>query len=300
MRTLPLLLAALSTPVLAAPEVIRFDPNAPFNPGNDTIHLNDLDPNAPDIRLELYVVNVGSGANGGYLIPQILGGPSGPVIESNVGAQLTNGPSGDYRFGNNYDELPAGSEISNETPGPWGIAYGHLFDFGANSGYPLEILLFGSYPLSPDCQLCDYVSRVEDRLVSTAPGMKYIATRWEDGGSTYYGWIVLRVDLFGYPDSCVVNDPFECDPNDFAHLTGYRIRYIAAAYETEPDTPVLAGGGLCRADMNFDARFDFFDISEFLVHYNATDLAADFTGEGNLDFFDVAAFITEYNAGCEF
>lgn len=293
-------LAATAATAIASPEVVRFDPDAPFNPWNDTIRLTDLDPNAPDVRLGLYAIDPGGGSNAAYWIPQIVGGPAGPVIESNIGAQATSGPSGGYRYGNNYDELPAGSQVSGSTPGPWGVANGDSFSFGGGNTYPLELLIFEGFPFNPDCQLCGYVVELPDGLSSTTPGIKYVGTRWEDDGQTYYGWVALRVELFAYPDACVVDDPFsDCDPSHFADLIGFQLRYVAAAYETEPDTPITVGGGLCPADFNFDAQINFFDVAAYLDAFIAQDPAADLVPDGQLNTFDLAQFLTLYFSPCE-
>ena len=54
----------------------------------------------------------------------------------------------------------------------------------------------------------------------------------------------------------------------------------------------------CTADLNGDGELNFFDVSAFLVAFNAGDLSVDFNGDGMLNFFDVSAFLTDYNAGC--
>ncbi len=54
----------------------------------------------------------------------------------------------------------------------------------------------------------------------------------------------------------------------------------------------------CVADLNDDGELNFFDVSTFLIAYNAMDPVADFTGDGLFNFFDVSAFLTEYAAGC--
>lgn len=56
--------------------------------------------------------------------------------------------------------------------------------------------------------------------------------------------------------------------------------------------------GLCPADLNNDGELNFFDVSAFLVAFNAMDPIADFTGDGSYDFFDVSAFLVAFNAGC--
>ncbi len=46
------------------------------------------------------------------------------------------------------------------------------------------------------------------------------------------------------------------------------------------------------------ARFDFFDISEFIVEFTAMEPAADMNGDGTLNFFDIAEFITQVQTAC--
>ena len=43
---------------------------------------------------------------------------------------------------------------------------------------------------------------------------------------------------------------------------------------------------------------NFFDVSAFLVAYNAQDPIADFNNDGMVNFFDVSAFLTAFNNGC--
>ncbi len=50
------------------------------------------------------------------------------------------------------------------------------------------------------------------------------------------------------------------------------------------------------ADWNGDYQVNFFDINEYLVLYNAGDLAADLDGNGLINFFDINTFLTEFNA----
>ncbi len=51
----------------------------------------------------------------------------------------------------------------------------------------------------------------------------------------------------------------------------------------------------CPADLNDDGVYDFFDVSMFLMDFNA---GGDYNGDGNTDFFDVSQFLMDYNAGC--
>jgi murein tripeptide amidase MpaA len=51
------------------------------------------------------------------------------------------------------------------------------------------------------------------------------------------------------------------------------------------------------ADLNNDGILDFFDVSQFLKAYNASDPIADFNGDGIINFFDVSSFLGYFNQG---
>lgn len=57
-------------------------------------------------------------------------------------------------------------------------------------------------------------------------------------------------------------------------------------------------GDPCPVDLNGDGAVNFFDVSAFLVAFNAGDLGVDFNGDGMLNFFDVSAFVKLYAEGC--
>jgi hypothetical protein len=287
MRTLPMLLAALSTPVLAAPEVIRFDASAPFDPATDFVDLVDFQPGAPDIRLSYFAHDPGGGSNAEVWYKQIIGAGWDPSGGNGLEVEAAISPQG---------YLGAGTAVPTATPGPWGVAHRDVFYGDGPDNYPLYRVAYEVFPFQDACLSCSYI----ESFLTMNAGIYYVALRWNDGGQTYHGWAAFEVAHLAYPLYCIPGIDWACDHYDLESLRQLRLRYVAAAYETEPDTPIVTGGGLCRADMNFDARFDFFDISAFLAHYLANDPAADFTGEGNLDFFDVSAFLAEYNAGCEF
>lgn len=283
MRTLPLLLAVLSTPVLAAPEVVRFDPNAPFNPATGFVDLVDFAPGAPDIRLSYFSADPGGGSNASVWYPQIVGAGWDPSGGNALEVESAVSPG-------------AGTVVPSDTLGPWGVAHFDVFYGAPPDNYPLYRIAYEVFPFKDACLGCPYI----ESFLTMDDGIYYVGLRWEDGGQTYHGWAAFEVRHLEFPLDCIPGIDWACDQYDLKSLRRLRLRYLAAGWETEPDTPIVTGCGLCRADMNFDARFDFFDISEFLARFGANDPAADFTGEGNLDFFDVSAFITEYNAGCEF
>lgn len=85
----------------------------------------------------------------------------------------------------------------------------------------------------------------------------------------------------------------------------YTIRVRGTAVNQGPQGYALVVTGAvgelanpCPVDMNGDGLLNFFDVSAFLVAYNAQDSAADFNGDGLFNFFDVSAFLTGFNAGC--
>jgi hypothetical protein len=54
----------------------------------------------------------------------------------------------------------------------------------------------------------------------------------------------------------------------------------------------------CPADLNNDGNLDFFDISVFIVNFNAQVASADINNDGVWNFFDVSLYIQQFNAGC--
>jgi len=57
-------------------------------------------------------------------------------------------------------------------------------------------------------------------------------------------------------------------------------------------------GAACLANLNNDATLNFFDVSAFLVAFNANDPIADFNNDALFNFFDVSAFIIAFAQGC--
>lgn len=54
----------------------------------------------------------------------------------------------------------------------------------------------------------------------------------------------------------------------------------------------------CPADITGEGELNFFDVSAFLLAFNAQDPIADFTGDGLFNFFDVSAFLLAFQTGC--
>ena len=57
-------------------------------------------------------------------------------------------------------------------------------------------------------------------------------------------------------------------------------------------------GGPCPADFNGDGVLDFFDISAFLVAFNAQNPDADTNADGVFNFFDISAYMAGFIDGC--
>lgn len=288
MRTLTMLLAAIAAPALAAPQVIVFDPSAPFDPATGFVDLVDYQPTAPDIRLSFFAHDPGGGSNAEVWHPQMVGvgwdpfGGNGLLVESAIGSQ---------------GYLVPGVPVMAMPPERWGVAQQDVYYGASPNNYPLLPIGYEVFPFQNDCLSCSYL----ERFLTMPEGRAYIALRWEENDQVFYGWASFDVEYLAYPPSCIDDDGFgSCDGVDLKNLRQLGLRYVAVGWETEPDTPIAAGGGLCRADMNFDGRINFFDIAEFVVRFLANDAAADFTGDGELNFFDLSVFLEEHAAGCAF
>lgn len=289
MKKAMLLSMLVAVPAFGAPEVVRFDPSMPFELGVDRLRATDIDPAAPDIELFMWAAEPGGGSNASVWHPQIIGygwlpfgTPDALEVESSI-------------FNGSY--LSAGVVVPTSTPGPWGVADRDVY-YGAGPGnYSLESIAYEYFPFKDTCLSC---TLLEDFL-SIDPGVHYIALRWEQESQTHYGWVAFEFEQALYPEHCINDDGFSCDGRDLESLRQIgELRYLALGWETDPDTSIVIGGGLCRTDMNFDTVIDFFDVSSYISSFAAGDLVADYTGDGSLDFFDVSAFITEFGGGCDF
>lgn len=54
----------------------------------------------------------------------------------------------------------------------------------------------------------------------------------------------------------------------------------------------------CPSDYNCDGSLDFFDVSAFIMDFNAMNPDADINLDGVWDFFDVSLFIQDFTTGC--
>jgi hypothetical protein len=75
-------------------------------------------------------------------------------------------------------------------------------------------------------------------------------------------------------------------------------RLIADGYLTDTLVFFSPRGTGVAADLNGDGVCNFFDVSAFLVAYQAQDPIADFTDDGLINFFDVSAFLVSFQTDC--
>jgi len=54
----------------------------------------------------------------------------------------------------------------------------------------------------------------------------------------------------------------------------------------------------CAIDYNQDGALNFFDVTAFIVAFNAADPIADLNPDGQFNFFDIAEFLIRYQGGC--
>ncbi len=86
------------------------------------------------------------------------------------------------------------------------------------------------------------------------------------------------------------------DPNDDTTFWIMGMYAKNFGWQTYIDSFTIASS--CPADFTDDGVLNFFDISAFVIAFNASDPAADFTGDGSFNFFDVSAFLSLFNQGC--
>ena len=102
------------------------------------------------------------------------------------------------------------------------------------------------------------------------------------------------------------------DADDFSTET-YDLGVGPSALASSDDGTTLAvaapiGDGMAILDLSAGCNaaditepygeLNFFDVSAFLVAFNAGDLSVDFNNDGMLNFFDVSAFLKAFSAGC--
>lgn len=152
------------------------------------------------------------------------------------------------------------------------------------------------YPFNyPICQECDWSghsdyelgSRFDHYLLEIRVRDTASSAAWRSGWIAYQG-VELR--------------NLTCDPVCGGSGTlRPELALIALALETEPDALMTPGGGLCPADLNFDALVDLSDLSDisaFVEAFSDQTPAGDRNSDGIYDLSDVVAFVIDFDSPC--
>ncbi len=105
------------------------------------------------------------------------------------------------------------------------------------------------------------------------------------------GEIFINAEITATADPIMFVDPdatYEENGQTFFYADEFEIEYSETIVQWTP----------CPADLNDDGELNFFDVSAFLMAYNAKDFVVDYTGDGEFDFFDVSAFLGYFGSGC--
>lgn len=252
---------------------------------DNVVLLHQIDSSLPMIQLREDFTSdfVTFGSSSSPLIiewPSPGNGASGSSISVQVPSTIN------FMNGELYGDRP-GTVIDGSLPGWSETRMQRCDDFECTADLP-SVYGTGS-PVDP-CQDCrpDSTGLEFDEL-------RYIPFRWKPIGDPdwMYGWVSFRL-LFN-TQACTTCIPGFPDFN----LTIIRLDYVGIGLETEPNTPIFAGG-FCTADLNLDSQIDFFDISEFLTRYSNGNQVADINQDGSIDFFDISEFLGYINGGCKF
>ncbi len=274
-----LALTSLATTALAEPAVYTFDDETDTN-----ILLSNVDPLLPNIHLGTdYYANAYNLYR--YLSPLIIEpgascGMPGAMYDTQVPSTIL------FQNGSAYNDQ-LGRVIDDSLPG-WFDTFASRCESGEY--VPALPRAYGDGSPPDPCEDCP-----PDVLNGFGDGeVRFIPFRWklaEDADWTY-GWVAFRVLV-------ETRNCYTCIPGYPAFvIDSAQFDYVAIGLETTPNTPIFAGGGLCPADMNFDAELNFFDVSAYLELFGSGDLAADMNDDGDLNFFDVSEFLGYFNNDC--
>lgn len=228
----PITAVAIACGLLITPafsEVIRFDNPPPGEPGHlegvyeaGPVHFLDIK-NPPTNQLDWDIASAfefHSIDGAGYHRTTIRKVLSGAVLDSDEHVDINYPGPGQYEVFERRIDVPCSHAVDG-SDAVWRNNYVWICDFD-----PEEDL---------------------DITVGIPPGKQgYIGVRFEEGGNTYYGWILMQR---------MGTTHFNVD-----------VEFIAWAYETEPNTPIIAGApeGCCPGDLNTTATVDVADLFKLL------------------------------------
>jgi hypothetical protein len=274
MKLIPITFAlsiSIGTMFAAAEPIVVHQSSGTLSP--ELFNISDIDPVHPDLSFALDMETLGSGVFDTNFRPIVIenGTECFGAFPGNLFPEVA-----DIGFLN----ITAGTTVDAGTGG-W-VYTEPLCDVGS----VLDIV----QKVTPGDFICEPGCVFEESTFANA-GVIYIPFRWREDGESdwYYGWSAFEVTE-QYVGECT----FTCAPDMSRSMYDVEFRWLAVGYETEPNTGIVTGGGLCRADLNFSGSLNFLDVSDFLSKYGSGDLAADFSGDGNLNFLDVSEFLGLY------
>jgi hypothetical protein len=274
-------LAACAATASASPKVVHFTGHKDTN-----VLLTDYDQSLPNVRLRLNLQGFGGGKATNYYAPVL--------VEDEVVCFGTQPSENDIEAAElaNFDYPAEPGTLLEPAIGGW-IYTEPLCDKRQILPSVLSEYTGGDIGGPADCETC-YPVRAQ---IDNVPGeIHYIPFRVKAMSSSdwSYGWVAFSINEIYtplcYDDTCEPDHP----------RTRLFFDYVAAGLESEPNTPIIAGGGLCPGDINFDAQRDTFDVFDYLDLFNTMDAAADYDNDGTLDIFDVFAFLDDFQTPCEF
>jgi len=277
--TAALALAAIATTAAAEPTVY-------INPDQSSNHMNlwDYNPGLPNIRIEEH-------AQG-----------NGVTLDETFHMHIQEEPEASCSGGwePQFYNIEAPSSVT-ELP-YYGTPQGMLIDGATPDWFEIyRICRVGEWFVPLPRVRTQYGSPEQCYCTSGEPvgfpadELRYLPFRWKhlDSDDWYYGWSVFKVILWDFlcHPGCDLNPSIE---------QGARVMHIGFALESEPNTGIIVGGGLCPGDINYDSERDLFDVFDYLDLFNSMDPAADYTDDGNIDIFDVFAFLDDFQSPCAF
>lgn len=254
---------------------------------SNNVNLIDISPDLPDLEVFLTYSDIGGGSGLSYFAPNIL--------ERGVAYEDADPPTTYWveaaNLGSFSDPYPMTTgAVVDDAIGSWVHPRRHFSNGNTD--------LFRSHYYQGGKFYCWTCGTGGDIYLNTtgADDIRYLPFRVQpiEGGDWNYGWVAMRA-ISTRLEHCT--NPCGSS-NDRANQVVFD--YIAVGYESEPNTPIVAGAGRCPADLTDDLTVDFFDVSTFLGLYADGNLDADLDGSGTLDFFDISEFIDRYGDGCLF
>ena len=260
----------------AEPIVLRFEPE------NYSFETSQFSDQLPDIRVYLDYI---SGGGARWMWPGLQATQWSPFDDPNPPPFFAEQSATE----NEYNATPLGAVV-NDSSGPWSSAFTYIepevewpevfFDF-SGSGCGVEG--------------CDPYDLANSNGI-TGPGVYAVPMRFTQsahGSDPHFAWLAFRIFQRQFAECENTCTP---EPDDL--ITFNLMEYIGFGYETEPNTPITNGGGLCESDLNYDTVLDLADVQVFAQSFIGGSTQADLNLDGVFDLADIQRFIGSFLSGC--